>query len=1699
MALVRIQVRRDTAANWTLANPVLAAGEPGMETDSGQMKVGDGIRNWAAIPYVSGVSLGSVVPSAIGTAAAGVSAQAARADHSHALPANITATSLAATGNASVGGSLTVDGDLVGGKHKHATADINGFASAVFTQLVASIKAGANVSTDSNPSALTLTINSTGGGGVALSITRQPVDAVAESGAATFSASASGGAVAATYQWQVSSDSGATWASMPNAIGDTLALTSLTAVQNRYQYRLQVTAGSEIVYSQSATLVTAGLAITAQPPDANAAINTLVQLSVGAQAGGATIAYQWQTRDTNDAAWVDVGGATQSTYSFTASTATGGSGVQYRASVTALGQTLQSRTASVIVTLPPLAFTSQPADTTDVSGAASFTAATAGGLPPVVFQWQRLNGDSSSWTATDQMQNITAGATGASGYDSATLSLTGLTGTQHLRRYRVVATDADNQVAFSTIATLSTLSLKITQQPAGYRVAAGATAVSSAFSVAATADGGVTYQWQSATSTGTTWTNISGATSATYGGFTAALVDDGKRFRCVVTGDSQSLPSEEAALTVTAAPFTITTHPAAATASGGAATFSFAYSGGPSGSPVIAWEYADVAGGWVKIAGATTTTLSVTGLTPINTGRQYRAIVSLGAASAITNSASVSVPGVVVFRQPVSVSVIAGATAEFTFDFTPFDCPTPAIQWQVRQTSGGSFQSVSGATSKTLSLAATAVSSNGYSYRAAVTCSGQVTYTSVVTLTVEAPPLTISSHPQSVTATTGTASFTFAVTGGPAWTQTILWQTAAPGGDWVTIAGATLSTLSVTGLKPQMNGTLYRAIVSRTDGASTVTATTNEAVLTVPGAIITLQPVSTSAASGAATFTMDFTATSCPETAVQWQKAAAGGSAWQTIASATSKTLTLTALLPGATGTQYRAAVFCGTVVSYTSAAVLTVPSYEFFLSQPSDVSATEGDTLTLSFTSDLLSMYPSSWETRRVGATKWVPFSGDSSTGTSVTFTVSALAHHNTQYRAVIDVSGDKAFTRVATVTVGKETSVVEVPSAFGSGLIGVAYGKGAYVTISSDATVLARRSTDGGFTWSNKFLPATKTWDAIVSTGSGDLVAIASGARRHTGNWTIGNAGTASGSITYIPNQTMTPQLQNVSGMVVRSTNGGDTWSAVSLPFPLGSFVRAWSVRWPTQNTIVMFYRGPVTPAQAGVPLMPVGGGVQQAITFRNSSGTAYRPAVGSVVSYANMGIASLSVATQAALGSGPFDVPETDGPLYVATSTDGGLTWASAPVVGMTDTPQQIAVSPTGIAVAVTGAGTFYNNVPSNGNAWNKFSLAATATTGYVRTRQVPVDAARRAVLRQPWRPTGFTGLGSAAPFREPSPTTRSVSDPITNHDANVVAWVTGSGFVAGCDKYAVAMISQDGINWGGAASSRVIGEVPLYVVDGKIYGVDTDISGYEKLIAGDSSSYPDFVNLKLGVTGLTDTVNCWAHSPKEVLLLETGNRLTYIPRDDAPVSEAGTPGAPTALEGLHGLGLAALSWTAPSSSGASAITNYIIEYSADSGRSWQTVSRSASTATTATVTGLTNYTQYLFRVSAVNGTGTGAYSEYSAVVTPKPLVPGAPTGVSAVPTGPKTAGGSNTQWAVSWVAPTSDGGSPITGYIVQSYDGTVVYGRTDTYATVGASARSYTTTRPFTFNDLRFPTAFRVIAVNAMGSSLPSTPSALKLLT
>jgi ribosomal protein L24E len=54
---VRLQLRADTAANWTSVNPILLANELGRETDTGKIKIGNGTSTWTSLAYQAWATL----------------------------------------------------------------------------------------------------------------------------------------------------------------------------------------------------------------------------------------------------------------------------------------------------------------------------------------------------------------------------------------------------------------------------------------------------------------------------------------------------------------------------------------------------------------------------------------------------------------------------------------------------------------------------------------------------------------------------------------------------------------------------------------------------------------------------------------------------------------------------------------------------------------------------------------------------------------------------------------------------------------------------------------------------------------------------------------------------------------------------------------------------------------------------------------------------------------------------------------------------------------------------------------------------------------------------------------------------------------------------------------------------------------------------------------------------------------------------------------------------------------------------------------------------------------------------------------------------------------------------------------------------------------------------------------------------------
>ncbi len=181
-----------------------------------------------------------------------------------------------------------------------------------------------------------------------------------------------------TYQWQVSTDNGATWTNITNtgfytgATGTTLTITGATAALNNNRYRVVVSGSCPpVVTSAAATLsVNTAAVITTQPANRTICAGTGLTGTSGTftvAATGAGLTYQWQvstdggTTYTNIATGGSYAGVTTSTLTVS-NVATTFANYRYRAVVTSAGCTaVNSNGATLSVNpTPVLVVTANP-------------------------------------------------------------------------------------------------------------------------------------------------------------------------------------------------------------------------------------------------------------------------------------------------------------------------------------------------------------------------------------------------------------------------------------------------------------------------------------------------------------------------------------------------------------------------------------------------------------------------------------------------------------------------------------------------------------------------------------------------------------------------------------------------------------------------------------------------------------------------------------------------------------------------------------------------------------------------------------------------------------------------------------------------------------------------------------------------------------------------------------------------------------------------------------------------------------------------------------------------------------------------------------------------------------------------------------------------------------------------------------------
>ncbi len=229
---------------------------------------------------------------------------------------------------------------------------------------------------------------------------------------------------------------------------------------------------------------------------------------------------------------------------------------------------------------------------------------------------------------------ITTAMTNASGIATAsTFTANGTAGGP----YNVTAATPNSLSTFFSL-TNNGIGPVVTTQPLPQTVCAGGTAT---FTAAASGNPAPTVQWQVSTNGGTSFSNISGATSTTLSitGTTAAM--NNNQYRAVFTNSVTSVNSNAVALTVNTAPVVSLNPLSQSIVSGLTVTFTAAATGTP--APTVQWQVSTNGGtSFSNISGATSTTLSFL-VSASQNNNQYRAVFTNSCSAVNTSAATLTV------------------------------------------------------------------------------------------------------------------------------------------------------------------------------------------------------------------------------------------------------------------------------------------------------------------------------------------------------------------------------------------------------------------------------------------------------------------------------------------------------------------------------------------------------------------------------------------------------------------------------------------------------------------------------------------------------------------------------------------------------------------------------------------------------------------------------------------------------------------------------------------------------------------------------------------------------------------------------------------------------------------------------------------------------------------------------------------------
>lgn len=795
--------------------------------------------------------------------------------------------------------------------------------------------------------------------------------------------------------------------------------------------------------------------------------------TAGLSGGVGTVTYEFQTQF-NGGGFSTVQSGTGSSYSFPATAAAGT--WQVRVRVTTSGTACDwsaytTRTFTVYADPTVTQTTSWIQQCT--GGNISLTATYGGGYGTPSYTWQYRDWSGSTWTNAGTSSSLTVSA--ASAFDRAYRVLYNMSGTNCNQ-----AVSAERRVTVYDQPSVTQSFETITSQ-----ICIGGTSITLSVNSASSAPGTAQYQWQSSTSSGGTYTDISGATSSTYTVPNTPASNLYYRVRYTTTGTNCGFGYSSWRRVIVNADPTVSLSGATTVCTGADVTITGTGSNG-TGTPTYTFQYFN--GSWTTVqTGASSNFTFASGTYGLGT-HQFRVLYTTsgsGCGTATSNTVNV----VVVADPTVSfnTSTIEKCTggSETLSASMVNGTGTPSYQWQYRDNGNPTWTNLG--TASTQSVSTTTAFDRFYRVIISTTGAGCNTATSGQKQIIVYDQPTTSITGSDIDVCTG-AVITFSATGqsGGTGTAQYQWQsstTSATTG-FSDISGATSSSYTVpTG---SVTGNIWYRVGYSTSGTNCGTGySTGRRVRVYSQPTVSVDGSDVDICAGGSV-TYNGTGGSGSGTgSYQWQSGPSATGPWSNIGGETNSSITYT-LAPG--NTVYLRIAYttsstgCGTVYS----AARRVSSYfdPSVTISGSNTTVCSGASVTFTATGNLGTGSGSyQWQQSSSSTGPFTSISGQTSTSYSApTGTVGT-----TYYRVTYSTPGDGC--DVATSLV-RSVTVVPDPTVSISGTdVIVCTGTGASYTITGNngtggATIVWESGPTTTGPWSVISGATTATYNAPTSS---------------------------------------------------------------------------------------------------------------------------------------------------------------------------------------------------------------------------------------------------------------------------------------------------------------------------------------------------------------------------------------------------------------------------------------------------------------------------------------------------------------------------------------------------------------------------------------------------------------------------------------